>query len=166
MNNLKYFYKSHNICPKCGQNDIQQGYATCLQCRMKGREYNAKYRAKMTDEERAARNEYSNRKHAELREKRKSAGLCVKCGKRNAETNKTMCGVCAAKFARYMREYEQRRGRMPRVLFGDGVHCSTCGEPVMTNKKVCERCYNNVLKAGEIARSKIDNYNHIWRKER
>lgn len=65
--------------------------------------------------------------------RRKSEGLCVKCGKAQAIQGKVMCADCAEKqkiYQRETREYFKNIGICPRCgknkLFGDEKECPEC----------------------------------------
>jgi predicted amidophosphoribosyltransferase len=160
----KAWYRSHGICPNCGQNDIQKGYTVCLECRFKQHEYNKTYRDSLTDEQLKELKHKKNETQKKQYQQRKAAGICVMCGKNNSGKY-VRCGICRAKLARLKREKRYRAGtQMPIEVLRDGEHCSTCGRPAMPGKRVCERCYKNVLKMGEIGRSKINMSAHPWHK--
>lgn len=41
-NNYEY-YKSHNICVRCGQENAEKNHTLCLECMMKNREESLNY---------------------------------------------------------------------------------------------------------------------------
>ena len=45
------WYKSIGICPVCHKTAMQKGYQTCLECRMKMREYVADRKSRMNAEQ-------------------------------------------------------------------------------------------------------------------
>lgn len=123
--------KEMGICPYCGQNKIFSGESCCPECA-----------AKKYISNRVRRNPaYDSQYQHDRKERLKSAGICIKCGKRRAVAGKTKCGVCAASERIRAREYRQRKGiavdRSERSSYGK---CYFCGEPVMSGKRVCEKC--------------------------
>lgn len=82
----------------------------------------------------------------------KSKGICVKCGHRSVELNKTMCSECLQKAADGKREWQskltnaqrdrlndQHRERKHRLI-EDG-RCPTCGKRITdTRYKMCLEC--------------------------
>lgn len=82
----------------------------------------------------------------------KSKGICVKCGHRSVELNKTMCSECLERAAEHKREWQskltmEQRGRINRQhrerkhrLIEDG-RCPTCGKRIAdTRYKMCLEC--------------------------
>lgn len=150
-------YLSHGICPHCGRNDLQKGYKRCLECRMKDREYH-KNRS-VSAEQRAKRAAAKK----ELAEKRKAAGICVRCGKRSTDSGHTNCVYCRAQKAAKQREYNHRNGRIPVELRGEGF-CSRCFKP--SESRLCPECYEHLVGQAALMREKQNNKDHIWRRER
>ena len=154
------WYLSHGICPHCGRNDLQKGYKRCLECRMKD---NEAHRNKPISEERKAyQREYQREYNKMLREKRKAAGICTRCGKRKVDGEHSTCAVCRAKKAAEQREYNRKQGMMPIELRGEG-YCTRCYKPIESGK-LCTECYEYLVKQAEYMRSRQDNSEHKWRK--
>ena len=97
------YYKSHGICPGCGQEKPVKGRVYCVNCAEAQAVCNMVRRAKMTVEEKAEENRRNTQKKMMLRNKRKSMGMCIYCGN-PARENKTTCARCAGKInARHKR---------------------------------------------------------------
>ena len=159
------WYKEHGICVLCGQKDAQKGYTRCLECRFKEREYARKSREKLTDEQKAEYNDKKRKAQSNLYQRRKEQGICVMCGKAKADRG-VRCSVCQNIVNRHKKEKSREQGTMPIELFRYPEYCSTCGRPVMQGKRVCERCYENILKMGEKGRQamalKKQSWTHSW----
>jgi ribosomal protein L37E len=96
-----------------------------------------------------------------LADKRKAEGICVRCGKRKTDGKHTNCAICRAAKASKQREYNERNGRIPIQLRGEG-YCSRCYKP--TDGKLCAECYEYLVKQATYMRSRQDNSRHAWRK--
>ena len=87
------------------------------------------------------------------------------CGKAKADRG-VRCSVCQNIVNRHKKEKSREQGTMPIELFRYPEYCSTCGRPVMQGKRVCERCYENILKMGEKGRQamalKKQSWTHSW----
>lgn len=149
------WYLSHGICPHCGRNDLQKGYKLCLECRMKD---NERQRKKVRTDEQRKKNADAKKR---LTAKRKAEGICVRCGKRKTDGKHTNCAICRAAKAAKQREYNQRNGRIPIQLRGEG-YCTRCYKP--TDSKLCAECYEYLVQQAAYMRSKQDNADHMWRK--
>lgn len=151
-------YLSHGICPRCGHNDLQAGYKLCLECRMKDLEY---HRGRPISDERRAKQALSNKL---LVEKRKAAGICVRCGKRNTDSGHRNCVYCRVQKAAKQREYNRRNGRIPVELRGESF-CSRCFKPIDSGR-LCLKCYEQLVEQAALMREKQDNKEHRWRRDR
>lgn len=149
------WYLSHGICPHCGRNDLQKSYKLCLECRMKD---NERQRKKVRTDEQRKKNADAQKR---LAAKRKAEGICVRCGKRKTDGKHTNCAICRAAKAAKQREYNQRNGRIPIQLRGEG-YCTRCYKP--TDGKLCAECYEYLVQQAAYMRSRQDNSEHKWRK--
>ena len=149
MTDLRAWYRSNGICVACGQENAVQGQARCFRCREKVREANRRWYERNREEHNEKYKQYHKERTASLR----AQGICTRCGRRKPETGKARCAVCNAKSRR---AYAKRRKDtlLPRFMFGDGEHCSTCGKPV-NGTKLCPRCLANAQRTIEIARQHI-----------
>lgn len=90
VNNYEY-YKSHNICVRCGQEDAEKNHTMCLECMMKSREYSLKYNKKHRKERREKDRIRAKKRYYNLKEQ----GICICCGRRKTHNNKVMCNQCS-----------------------------------------------------------------------
>ncbi len=130
----------HGYCTRCGEVKTENGRRTCKACTATLREYQRTYWAKMPPEKKQAMHERNRKLNKKRYAELKAAGLCVVCGK-PAKAGHVRCEKCELKNNRSAREYyAKKHDATPRVLFGDGYHCQTCGKPV-EGKQFCESCY-------------------------
>jgi len=144
------FYKSKGICAQCGAEKAVPGKTLCLCCKARRIDYNRKQYEKMSSEQKNIRKE----KARMLRANRKEKGVCTRCGKRPAKIGKTKCGQCLASERLAYIKRARKNGIMPSDLLGDGHHCATCGTEIESGK-LCQRCYQNSVRAIAIAREHI-----------
>lgn len=125
--------KAMGKCVVCGVNPADDGFTTCLVCRIERR--NIK-------ENRGTESTYHHRQWLKrLRDLNYAFGVCIVCGKRDAEKGSSLCGVCKAKARARQQDKRRKNDVMPRILFGDGEHCSVCGGQVESSRKMCDKCY-------------------------
>lgn len=148
------WYIEHGICPRCGRNDIQRGYKSCLECRMADRE---KKRNMVKTDEQKQRTAAAIKA---LKEKRKAEGICVRCGKRKVSGRYVNCVICRKEKAEKQREYNRRQGRMPVELRGEG-YCARCYKPIDSGR-ICPECSEHLEQQAAYMRSRQDNNGHIW----
>lgn len=165
--------KDRGICVYCKTAPAEDGKTTCRVCREKQRKQTAEKRAALRkmgictecgsrrvygDEkicpECAARKYASNLKcnrdpdkesqyHKDRRKKLKEMGICVKCGKRKAESGKTRCGICNATERIRKRRYRGNQiDRSERPSFG---MCYFCGGAI-SKGRICSKCSERVTK--------------------
>lgn len=152
-----WFYVEHGVCPRCRKANALPNRKFCADCLYKRNEAQIqRYRA-MTEDDKKRRNERARIRYQE----RKSAGICVGCGKNPAKKGRVRCFECLIKVSRSAVECQRRKGSVPRTLFGDGFHCAVCGADV-ENRKLCDRCLANarkaVIKAREASLEHPDNW--------
>lgn len=107
-------------------------------------ERQAEYRERNKEEINRKQNITYKSKYAEL----KKNGICTKCRKRKARTNKTMCDICLASKREYRNNhYKDDLDRNERPAYG---FCYFCGERLDGTWQICskcrERCINNLPK--------------------
>lgn len=108
MNSYNW-YKSHNICPRCGQADAAKGKTYCLNCLDKQAVTTMMYRVTHDTQE-------QNRMHCRSRYARaKQEGICVRCFKRKARVGKVSCQICFNK----IREKQAIYHRLKRMEVKD-----------------------------------------------
>ena len=156
------------LCARCGRQDPVEGGRTCGTCRLKRRASDAKRaeRRRGAGIERIRDPKLRQAEYARAKEraaKRKAAGTCVKCGRRDAEPGLTLCIACArrrraAERARYCqakaeglkyggrniaarRLQGRRRSRRRRQTRRDAQVCVRCGrQPPVDGRASCEDC--------------------------
>lgn len=97
------WYKSHNICPRCGHNRPAQSRVYCEECLEKCRKNQASRRQKQS---------YKNSKcncYRQLIEERKKKNVCVRCGKIKFNDQKQYCDECLVKFRKWNKKSYERR---------------------------------------------------------
>ena len=153
------WYKAHGICYKCGTADALKGKTLCADCADRQADYAAKNYWANKAEHLAKRHERQKKRSAE----RKAQGLCVVCGKREAQKGRTRCAICAEKDRRKQLKHSRKIGRIPYDLRVSPDVCYIClGEP-MEGSRLCADCYKKSCEHLEIGRSKIKWENHPWR---
>lgn len=90
------FFKSRGVCPVCRAAVPAPGRVACEDCLAAERIRNAKRRAALTEEQRAAHAARSRQVKARTRARRKAAGLCLDCWK-PAEPGRVLCLECKAR---------------------------------------------------------------------
>ena len=124
------FYKQNGICPRCCKNEILGDENMCPECKVKAYETVMKNRDK--DRYNKTHREWSKKEY----QKRIEAGICTRCGKRDADKGYRTCGICRAKDTntRRIRNYksEKRTDRIKKGL------CYFCDNPVDEGFKVCK----------------------------
>lgn len=155
-----YWLKSHGICVQCGQRDAFSGYTKCPECIEKAEQASRKC---WNDEEKRIRyNERGKKRKSELREYRKSHGLCTSCGRPIEKREYFTCKWCREK--RNERRRNQR-SRTPgehfreRIQAGVCIYC--CGE-TETGYKLCPNCLEKTRERLKTSRQKSSKQ---WRKE-
>lgn len=116
----KYYYsrKAKGLCTQCGK-PVEDGKATCIECRKKKSER----RQKNADKTNKYRRDYTAKKKAE--------GLCIYCGTNKAREGKVSCQECADKQNAKKRETYKRMQEM-------GL-CE-CGAKLIGQEKTCPMC--------------------------
>ena len=105
----RIFYQKMGFCPICKKNRIYGDEKTCPECLAKKNIQNPLYAAKAKAEGKYwASQEYNTERSRAKYAKRKSEGICTKCGKRPAALDRTMCQICLDKAAERSRRYRER----------------------------------------------------------
>lgn len=136
----------------CGKNKADEGYATCLVCRMERRG-----KESHSEESKARHTEYLKRR----RDICYAFGVCVACGKRDAAHESSICRKCREKAKARSENKRREMNILPRVIMLDDYHCSACGKDIEPGeRKVCDKCYERMKAAMLYARSlkKTENY--------
>ena len=128
--------KKNGICVVCCKQKADEGYATCLQCRMANRERPKRPRNLTADKIAERKN-----KHAQRRLNLIEQGICTQCGKRKTNGYQ-ICDVCRAKINARRREKYSEGKEIPIILYGESGKCSLCGKPTYANHKLCKFHYD------------------------
>ena len=153
-----YWYKQHEICPRCRSNNAFDNHVFCAECLEKIVEANIK----ITAEKRKQYNEAQKIRKKAQREERKANGLCARCGKRQAQKG-VLCNDCWA----HRQVYRQREkiGRLRRGQHfaerRDRGVCLYCQSEVVSGKCFCERHLKQVQE--RLAQNK-EKMSTDWRK--
>lgn len=140
--------KKMGFCVECGSNRIYGSENICPECAAKKYILN---RQRQKDNER-------NRKHQHDRKERlKAVGICIKCGKRKAESGKTRCQQCNVAERARARVY--RGNYIPRHERPAYGMCNCCGTKIESGK-ICASCRERNIK--NLPES---NPNEFWRKD-
>ena len=151
---LYEWYKSKNICTKCGTNKVKPGCTMCWDCAEKSNIQSQNYyHNKMTEDQYKRKIAYNKRK----RELCVAFGLCRDCLKRDAVKGK-FCLECYIKYTR--RNKKKSEAAISRTLRVEYGLCYFCGKEVKPGKKTCPDCYNN--RKITMLKNKFDNINHVW----
>lgn len=159
-NPRKQWYIEHGICIECGQRDAEPNIQICFECWEKQHDrYVKKYHA---DPEKAKRDVTERRKLR--RERRYAAGLCTECGKRPHMKDIKYCWACREKRRAQNKQYNQKKGRLPSELRGNGEYCYRCCLPKCNGEKVCADCLTKLRAGAEKARKGVNREAHLWAK--
>ena len=136
--------KEHHLCTRCKKQDSYTliGRAICYECALKRREYGKKrYRDNVKKNPDYNKERYNNYKKQRI---------CTTCHKRQAQEGHIECSVCLGKHKKYYYEHKVKSCDREDAI-ANGM-CYTClKEKVKPGYKVCERCYENLVKASQKA---------------
>lgn len=152
MNELYAWYKEHGRCPRCGGDPVRGG-VFCVNCLDKAGENSRKYRLSRNEEEKEKIKKATRECVKELRKNRIKDGVCIDCGKRPVYAGTQRCGICRYKLNKKNRErWQLEKGNRSHEERLEKDKCYICGEPVVKNKRVCQKCL-------ETRRQSIENAN-------
>ena len=122
------------ICPTCGKEKLFGDEKQCITCRQKAHES----RTPLTDEQKEKYKKRFNEQQKGLREERKAAGICTRCGKRAVAPGRKKCEVCLEKDA----ELHRRKSKVNIIEYRrENNLCFFCGEPVDRKEvRSCKKC--------------------------
>lgn len=135
--------KAAGKCLRCGKEDAytMNKHTYCADCTAwhceRGKEW-----------AKANRQAINERKKARTAE-RKQNGECVVCGEKLINNGGyVVCQKCRQKSKAYKRKAYEAEGHISRAQAEYMGLCKRCcHEPAMDGKKLCERCYNSLMKA-------------------
>lgn len=138
----RQYYRLHGICPYCRKEIIFNAEKMCPECRVERYIRTAARKRRLTEEQNHLERKKALASMNRLRTKRKAAGICVSCGKKNAMENRVYCSLCLAKQREYNREYYRKsRGiyipRHERASYG---LCYICGKQLDCESRLCKKC--------------------------
>lgn len=110
-----YWRKENHICVRCGKESADEGYVTCLACRMEQRE---KSRERYNLDIKVSR--------ATLRAERRKAHLCQQCGKPVYKNH----AYCYEHYLRQKRASREYSDRVRNKNFKAQGLCRICGKPL------------------------------------
>ena len=148
----RQWYSSHRICPGCGRNDLMGDETVCHECR--AQETNST----LKNQNREQYNNYHKNWAKITYQKRKGAGICIRCGKRSATKGETMCAICRNRNNATRRIREWSPGREEHMKKG---LCYFCNNPVKTGYKVCEKHYELNVKNAAKGRRTVEAQKYI-----
>lgn len=136
---IYHFYKDAGICVNCHARDAVRGQTRCPDCR----DRHNQYRRQRTEQEQEQMRKYQRERYESL----KGSGLCVRCGKRPPESGKSSCTFCLRKQSQYRKNERFRNGGVPRQTAIEIGWCPICCKrPVAKHRRVCEICYDGILR--------------------
>lgn len=153
------YYKSRGICVRCKKEKALKGLVHCLMCNMDTRENSKISYLQLDDATRRRRREHSKRRTDLL----KAFGVCVHCGKNDAEEGRIRCRKCLD----YVNaQVKKKRKKETKVKREDRVYlglCYICGKPKLENYNVCEEHLKVILSNQSKRHTKNNNEAHIWK---
>ena len=142
-NDTRHFMQNIGICPRCQKVRLYGDEKVCPECNAYAYEHIMQSRE--TEEGRLHYNETHAKWARNEYQRRIEQGICVRCGKRNADCGYKTCGICRAKTRNYKRIKYGKPDRSERYKQG---LCYFCDNPIKDGYKVCEKHYQmNVEKA-------------------
>lgn len=154
------FYKSQGICVQCKQEKAAPNRVRCEVCLVQNLSTQENRRKK-------GAYKYSNTGYSKkLREKRKSEGLCIWCGKPLCSKSKCYCIDCRIKNQKNNNARKNGIERSERESYG---LCYICGETAMEGKNTCKDCYErcrNNLQLANNSKSTKDRRDAIRKQNR
>lgn len=99
------YFKERGLCVRCHNQKAAKGHSHCLNCLDKRSVYSIKRYANLTDEQRTDELNRSSESFKKRYHNRKNNGMCVRCNKRPAREDRTMCIYCAIKAMEQSRLY-------------------------------------------------------------
>lgn len=165
MTETQKMYRAAGICVRCGQRDAKLTSIYCPECADKRAEYNRRW----TERNGQKRRDYAHGRYEAKVSERRSAGLCISCGKRPAKAGRVRCEMCLAKDRESHKRSARKRGAITWDMRGDGLHCFTCCRPICSGQKICEDCRTKLAEASKKGLEKISalglRKNHIWKRQ-
>lgn len=129
------YRKMQKRCRECGKRDAytENGRLYCAECRERANELQRGMSAEQKAHKAAG--------EKALREERKAAGICPKCGKREISSGYLTCDICRAKNRMRMRRVRAESGTVDTTTaaaMGLCIHCRK--NAAAEGKKLCAEC--------------------------
>lgn len=156
QNDYRSMLKRNHFCRDCLRQDAYTfaGRVYCAECTEKRKRQR---HANTTEEARAKDAE----KHKALRDIRREAHLCVRCGKQLEQSDSHVyCATCRMRARIATRKHRDKLSvNYPR---GENGICWQCNKnKALSGKRLCEQCYRHML---EIRKNIPKQLNHPWKK--
>ena len=133
------WYKSHKICPLCRIRDASPNRTWCDECAERERVK----RLAMSPEAKEASKAKARERSRKIREERKAAGLCTRCGRPLEKYNtRTECDFCKAD------KRKRDKARHGSNQYAELGVCLWCGAARIPDKKFCRKCYERKAAVG------------------
>lgn len=139
--------KKHHYCTACRKQDAYtlSGKILCFECAEK---LNKQHR-----EDYHRRKEYHLSHKKQLREYRKSNGLCIDCGKKAVE-GRVRCKKHLAIERFRAEKHRAKKGVIPRAMSVELGYCEMCCKEFATKGKLCDECYEKAMRGLFLANKK------------
>lgn len=157
----KIWLKENGICIDCRRKNAEPNRAKCWDCLEKDRlraEKKRKNPEYVTNKKELNKIYYKNAEQS---------GICVRCHKKKAEDGYKTCKECRLKMKKAKRIRDREKGHMPEDMRNWENICSVCFMIKEYNgHKVCDKCYNRLLKHNAELNSRPRTEKQIQYKER
>ena len=155
------YFKNLKICTCCHSEPAKETSTLCLNCSDKRSIENMERMKKIKDSpEHKQKVKMRNKKRYE---KVKAMGICYVCGKREPIEGKKICYECSIK--RKRQNIKQKKGVIPRSARASFGACYFCGEPVLPNRKVCQKHYDICVRKFTETNKHPQIPEHPWRNQ-
>ena len=141
--------KANHVCYRCGKARADEGYTTCLACRMALRERKKELRRDHINPSEIR----SRQRQREQEQTNRAMGLC-RCGKPVTAGYKT-CASCRAKARLAAAKRRRRKGVESRQMWIEEGRCWLCGQPAKDGYKLCEEHYAKIVINGHRGRGEV-----------
>lgn len=130
----RLFRKRNNLCLYCGKESVYLNDSFCEVCEQKQKENQRRSVEK--------NREHNRVKAIEIRNSRREQGLCTRCGKHKASSNRSLCEWCLAKARNNYSKNKNDISRSERSSYG---LCYFCGLPLDREGKTCSNCADKII---------------------
>ena len=141
--------KANHVCYRCGKARADEGYTTCLACRMALRERKKELRRDHINPSEIR----SSQRQREREQANRAMGLC-RCGKPVTAGYKT-CVSCRTRARLAAAKRRRRKGVESRQMWIEEGRCYLCGRPAKDGYKLCEKHYAKILINGHRGRGEV-----------